>query len=84
MVIQEKDKEGCPICEMGRLTPNLEIIDVTYRGQLGRITSYYSKCSVCKSEIADHTQAKENKRLIGNYKSYIDLLIEGCSKDEEI
>lgn len=54
-------KELCPLCEEGTLTDIVGSIEISHKGVLGKVNTYYSVCDYCKVEMSNHTQMYSNK-----------------------
>ena len=69
--------ETCPICGEGTLTGQKGKNNVEYKGHIAELEVHYSVCDVCKSEQADATQLRANKRLMNAFKKKVDGLLSG-------
>lgn len=68
---------ACPVCGEGVLTHQIGTNDVEYGGQRRMLELHYSTCDCCGSDIAEDSDAKQNKRLMIAFKKEVDGLLSG-------
>ena len=62
----------CPICNEFILTERVELNEVTYNNQYGKIEMEYSNCPRCGDQ-GNPEQIKKNKERMIKFKETVDL-----------
>jgi len=70
-------KNLCPICGLGHLHTQHELIEVEHMGHTGSISNQYSICNACGSEQAGADDVRFNKREMIAFKKKSQGLLTG-------
>ena len=68
----------CPICELGHLHHQIEMIDIEYMGHTATRPSHYSVCDACGSEQATAADLRHNKRDTLAFRKMVMGLLTGA------
>lgn len=67
----------CPICEEGKLHPQVGSNLIEYRGRSALLDLHYSICDACGSEQAGAVELRKNKRSTIRFRKKVDGLLTG-------
>ncbi len=67
----------CPVCGEGHLHSETELVEFEYKNIKKVLTTKYSICNECDSEIASEDDAKFNKRSVTAFHKTVDGLLTG-------
>jgi len=62
------EKELCPVCAKGVLFAKVMTREVEHNGHTGTITTHYSLCSACGSEVAGAREMQLNKEIMQEFR----------------
>jgi HTH-type transcriptional regulator / antitoxin MqsA len=71
------EKEICPICGEGHVTPQVELTEKEYKGVKAQLPLHFMLCDTCTSDYAGSAESKLNRRALLAWRKQIDGLLTG-------
>ena len=67
--------EQCKACGEGTMRPSISLEPVDYRGVYSYAPLYYSRCSICRIDIAEPTQIEINNIWMRDFRGKVDRML---------